>query len=256
MRSRLHVRVPYEQLGHRLDDLIARRLQPEVALRGEDLDQLDPRQLETTATALAAAGLSVTVHAPFYDLNPGALDPLVLEATALRYRQALAAAARLKAKVVVFHPGYEYWKYGGRDGLWLEASLTFWPPLLELADQYGLQLALENVFETRPEPLLTLLDRLDHPRFGHCFDVGHWHLFSKTSFDDWFAALGHRLCHLHLHDNTGKGDDHLPIGEGDINFQQLFGRIAALPHPPTMTLEVTDEAALQRALHNITRFLT
>jgi sugar phosphate isomerase/epimerase len=255
MPSRLHVRIPYEQLASRLPDLLNRRLQPEVALRGEDLDRLDSQLLETSAAALARNGLTATVHAPFLDLNPGALEPLVFEATALRYRQALAAAALLKAKVVVLHPGYEYWKYGGRDELWLEASLTFWPPLLELADQYGLQLVLENVFETKPEPLVTLLNRLDSPTLGHCFDVGHWHLFSKVSLDDWFTALGPHLCHLHLHDNTGNGDDHLPVGEGDIDFDRLFHHIDTLPNAPSMTLEVTGEDALLRALSNVADYL-
>jgi len=255
MRSRLHVRIPYDQLAARLDDLVTRRLQPEVALRGADLDQLDPLLLDRTAVALADAGLTCTVHAPFLDLNPGALEPLVFEATALRYRQTLVAAARLKAKVVVFHPGYEYWKYGGRDQLWLDASLAFWPPLLELARQCDLLLALENVFETRPEPLATLLATLDAEQLGHCFDVGHWRLFSDLALEEWFAAFGPRVRHLHLHDNRGAGDDHLPVGEGDIDFAKLFTLVRALPQPPTMTLEVNGENELQRALDNLAPFI-
>lgn len=255
MQSRLHARVPYQQLEHHLGQLVEMRLQPEVALRGEDLDQLDPQLLDKAARILGDAGLAVTVHAPFHDLNPGALEPLVFEATALRYRQSLVAASRLGARVVVFHPGYEYWKYGGKDQLWLDASLAFWPPLLELAAQCRLQLALENVFDTKPEPLATLLTRLDAPHLGHCFDVGHWRLFSKLTLEEWFAALGPHLCHLHLHDNTGNGDDHRPVGEGDIDFARLFALVRALPQPPTMTLEVNGEAELARARENLAPFL-
>jgi endonuclease IV len=92
---------------------------------------LDPELLEHVAERFRSAGLSITVHAPFFDLNPGALDPYVFEATAIRCRQTLAAADRLGARLVVFHPGYEFWKYGGKDQLWLDASLEFWPPIIE-----------------------------------------------------------------------------------------------------------------------------
>ena len=159
MSDLLHVHLPYRQLTSRLDDFLKQRYNAEIAFRGQDLDTLDSELLEQTAEGFRAAGLSLTVHAPFLDLNPGALEPYVFEATAIRYRQTLAAADRLGAKLVVFHPGYEYWKYGGKDQLWFDASLEFWPPIIELAEQFELQLAVENIYETVPDTLIQLLDR-------------------------------------------------------------------------------------------------
>jgi len=255
MPDLLHVHVPYPQLEARLPMLLERRLQPEIGLKGPDLDQLDPQLLDRAAGELADAGLAVTLHAPFFDLNPGAIEPLVFEATAIRYRQALAAASRLGAHTVVFHPGYEYWKYGGQDHLWLEASLQFWPAMIELADTFDLTLALENIFETHPGTLLELLDRLDSPRLGHCFDIGHWRLFSNTALAEWFATLGHHLLHLHLHDNTGEGDEHRPIGEGDIDFDELFTLVRRLDRRPSMTLEAHTPDVLERSLLAVQPYL-
>lgn len=254
MSNRLHVHVPYRQLDEFLPLLQARSLQPEIGFKGPDLDQLDADLLDRAASRLADRNLAVTVHAPFFDLNPGALEPYVLEATAIRFRQCLAAAARLAARTVVFHPGYEYWKYGGDDSLWLEASLRFWPAIIEHAEKYDLDLALENIFETHPGTLAELLNRIDSPRLGHCFDVGHWRLFAETSLIDWFTALGPRIMHLHLHDNTGKSDAHLPVGEGDIDFQNLFNLIGQLPQLPTMTLEAHSRDDLDRSLKNFHKF--
>lgn len=255
MSDSLYVHLPYRQIESRLDDFLARGDNAEIAFKGQDLDELDPELLQRAADGFRAAGLSLTVHAPFLDLNPGALEPYVFEATAIRYRQTLVAADRLGAKLVVFHPGYEYWKYGGRPELWLEASLDFWPPIVELAEEFGLQLALENIYETEPGTLASLLDQIDSPLFGHCFDAGHWRLFSDRSLDDWFAALAHRTIHLHLHDNTGSGDDHLPIGEGDIDFGHLFRLIRKLPHAPSMTLEARSDAEAERSRQNLSLFL-
>jgi sugar phosphate isomerase/epimerase len=33
-------------------------------------------------------------------------------------------------------------------------------------------------------------------------------------------SLGHRLGHLHLSDNKGERDDHLPLGSGTIDFKR------------------------------------
>lgn len=251
MPDLLHVHLPYRQLAERLDEFLALKYNAEIAFKGQDLDALDPELLERAAEGFRTAGLSLTVHAPFLDLNPGALEPYVFEATAIRYRQTLAAADRLGARLVVFHPGYEYWKYGGKDQLWLDASLDFWPPIIELAEQLEIRLALENIYETVPDTLIQLLDRIDSPLFGHCFDVGHWRLFSDKTLDDWFTPLAARMLHLHLHDNTGSGDDHLPIGEGDIDFDHLFRLIGTLPERPTMTLEARSEEEAERSRHNL-----
>lgn len=255
MADQLHVTIPYRELEHHLPMILERRLQPEIGFRGPDLDQLDPELIERAAAELAEAGLAVTIHAPFHDLNPGAMEPYVFEATAIRFRQTLAAAARLGAGTIIFHPGYEYWKYGGMDHLWLDASLEFWPSIIELAEEHEITLAVENIFETHPGTLVDLLDRIDSPRLGHCFDVGHWRLFAKGSLSDWFAALAHRIVHLHLHDNTGEGDEHRPIGEGDIDFTELFRLINVLDAKPTMTIEAHTLEEMERSLVSIEPYL-
>lgn len=255
MPERLHVHLPYRSLAAAEPLLFRQRLQPEVAFTGPDLDQLSLPELRDFGRRLAGAGLAVTVHGPFHDLNPGALEPLVLKVTAQRFEQSLEAAAALQARLVVFHPGYDRWKYGGRDHLWLEQNLRFWPPLLETARQAGVAIAIENIFEFEPRTLVALLETIDRPDFGHCFDVGHWQLFAETSLEDWFAALAPRLLHLHLHDNHGTADDHLPVGEGAIDFRRLFALVDQLPSRPSMTLEAHDEAALQRSLIAVAPFI-
>lgn len=255
MPERIHVHVPAAQLQSTLPFLLDRSLQPEVAFKGMDLDTLSPQHLRDAGHRLASSGLKITVHAPFADLNPGALEPLVFEATRRRFFQTLEAADRLGARLVVFHPGYDWWKYGGLEHLWLNQNLRFWPPLLKKAAEQGCVMALENIFERDTGTLSDLLSTLDSPWLGHCFDVGHWNLFSKVPLADWFGALGSRLVHLHLHDNRGRGDDHLPVGKGNIDFDALFRLIPTLPAAPTMTLEAHTRRNLLRSLAGIAPFL-
>lgn len=255
MRNNLHVHVPFAQLQAYIPFLLERRLQPEISFKGPDLDQLSHVQLRQLGRQLSAFGLACTIHAPFMDLNPGALEPLVFAATQRRYMQTLDAAESIGARLIVFHPGYDPWKYSGQDHLWLEQNLLFWPSLLARAAQIGCTLALENIFENDPYTLNDLLTQIGSVFLGHCFDVGHWNLFTKVNLGEWFAALGPHMVHVHLHDNFGKRDDHLPVGEGNVNFPALFALLAALPHSPSMTLEAHSQLALLRSWKGLSRFL-
>ncbi|MEJ2698613.1 MAG: sugar phosphate isomerase/epimerase [Desulfuromonadales bacterium] len=255
MSDLLHVTVPYARLRETLPLLVEKKLQPEVAFSGPELDSLDTGFLREAGETLRASGIDITVHGPYHDLNPGALEPMVRRVTRKRFGQTLAAASTLGASLVVFHPGFDPWKYGGQDHIWVESNLKFWPPLLDLAADSGCLMALENIFEEVPSTLKELLTRLDSPWLGHCFDVGHWHLFGRVSLAEWFSALGPRLIHLHLHDNFGKRDEHLPVGEGRIDFATLFRLTGELPAEPSLTLEAHDQEAMLRSLSRVSSLL-
>lgn len=256
--SRLHVSLPYRMLAEQGGFFLERRLRPEIAFKGPDLDEgnLD-EVLDHWGAEFRAAELGVTVHAPFMDLNPGALEPLVRQATAVRLHQSLDAARRLGARILVVHPGYDRWRYAGNEDLWVEQSVEFWPPLIRRAAEAGVILAMENVFEDGPGNLEKLFAAIGSPWFGHCFDVGHWHLFcrDRISLTDWFQRLARHLVHLHVHDNLGQGDDHLPIGEGLISFGEFFALVERHAPRATLTLEAHDPDSLLRALLAVRPYL-
>ncbi len=256
MTDRLHVAVPFSRLGENLSYLLENRLQPEIGFTGPDLDQVEFGLLQETGEKFKERNLAVSIHAPFNDLNPGSLDPRIFDATRIRFEEALEAARFLGARVAVFHPGFDRWKYGGQNHLWVERSLELWPDLIKRAGEIGCKIGLENIFEEAPDLLLELLQKLDSPWMGHCFDVGHWHLFSRADLEEWFAALGPYLVHAHVHDNFGRRDDHLPVGEGVIRFDSFFRRFKDLPVKPTITLEAFDRDSLSRSVLAIAPFLS
>ena len=256
MNHPLHVHTPWRMIDALLPFLLENHLQPEVAFQASDLASLSHNQLTSIADLFRERGLSITVHAPFMDLNPGALDPLVANSTGVRLRQSIDAAAWLQAKLIVIHPGYDRWRYDRQPEIWLEKACEFFPPLLDHASCSGQQLALENIFEENPNTLVSLIDYLDHPSLGHCFDIGHWHLFgSDFPIDLWLQALGPKLFHLHLHDNFGKADDHLPLGTGQIDFAPLATYLKTCPFFPSMTLEAHNLEDLKHSLAALPKIL-
>ena len=63
--------------------------------------------------------------------------------------------------------------------------------------------------------------------------------------------MGKYLGHLHLHDNRGKSDEHLPVGNGTFPFAELFQILRSSNAQPTITLEAHAQDDLWQSLANI-----
>lgn len=247
----LHAHLPWLRCGEFLPRILDLGLAPEMAFKGPDLDTLSPGEIASVTRRLVTAGRRPTVHAPFFDLSPGAIEPRVRQITLERLSQALQAAGDLGAHLMVVHPGYDRWRYPNLAATWLDHATATFAPLVTLAEQLDCRLALENIYEEQSATLTSLAERLATPWFGHCFDIGHWQLFGKEPQDAWLKCITPRLLHLHLHDNHGQNDDHLPVGEGTIDFTPVRRLVPTLSAPPSITLEAHNPDDLQRSLANL-----
>ena len=255
MPEKIHVHVPYPQLSNYLDYILTQHLNPEIFLPAEALDQMIWEELASNARAIHDAGLVTTIHAPFMDLNPGALDPTIREATRSRFQQVFKAAEFLRPRVIVFHPGFDELRYGDSRMAWLKNSIAFWQEFLPRAKELGLIIAVENIFEKEPSTLRALLEAVDDPHFKHCFDTGHWNMFTSDTMENWFSEIGSYIAESHIHDNHGQADEHLPLGEGQIDFEKFFGLLKQHAPDAVWTIEAHSQKRLERALKNIAKYI-
>ena len=247
--------VPYPRIHEYLDLILTRKLNPEINFSAEALDSIIWEELAAIAEALHGAGLVTTIHGPFYDLNPAAFDPLALAVVRKRYDQTFRAAKLLKPRVIVFHPGYDKLHYLDSAEVWLKQSIAFWQEMLPKAEEIDCIMAIENIFEEEPATLRALLESVDSPRLRHCFDTGHFNMFAKVSLEEWFAELGPYMAESHIHDNHGRSDEHLPPGEGIIDFDKFFQLIRQYAPDAVWTLEAHSIERLKRA-HNAIATIT
>lgn len=253
--KRVFAHVPYPQLRTHLPFILERRLNPEIFFSADALDAATAAEVAEAAAVLKGEGLSCTIHSPFMDLNPGSLERLLRDATMHRFSQVLDAAEILKPEVMVFHPGFDRWRYGESTNQWLELSVAAWGKVLERARGIGTVIAVENIFEEEPSTLKALLEEIDDPNFGHCFDVGHWNLFKQVGMEQWFEALGSRIKEVHIHDNSGTRDDHAPPGEGAIDFRLFFQLMERYAPGAAYTIEAHSREDLERSLLNLEQYL-
>jgi len=172
-----------------------------------------------------------------------------------RFNQVLDAAEILQPEVMVFHPGFDRWRYGEVTELWLGHSAVAWRAVLERARELGTVIAVENIFEEEPSTLRALFEKVGDPRLRHCFDVGHWNLFKKVGMEQWFEALGGRIAEVHIHDNRGMRDDHAPPDEGAIDFELFFRLMERYAPDAAYTVEAHSREHLERALAALGRYL-
>lgn len=250
--KKIQVHVPFHLLRNTLLPMVIREgINPEIGFSHLDLDRFQWADFRETADRLADRGLSVTFHAPFMDLRPGAIDPRIRQATVDRLRKAFDLIPLFLPRAVVCHPSYDEKYYSSCEESWLENSLETWRCLLEYVRGTETVIALENVYERNPHHLGLLLESLASPQVCFCFDAGHANAFGKVSPEKWMEGLGDRLGEIHIHDNHGVADEHLPVGEGNFLFEELFRIVRERRIRPILTIESHSENDLWKMLGNI-----
>ena len=253
--KKIQVHVPYPALLERLQDILEMGINPEVYMDGRFLDEADAKDLRAIREQFAKRSLRVTMHGPYIDMNPGSADEKQRLSTAERYGRVFEVASELRPVNVVLHAGYSERRYRGDFGLWLEQSLKTWPRFVKEAERQDTVIAAENIFEKTPDTLKMLAARIDSPNFRLCIDSGHLRIFSKVEMEEWFRELGPFIAEVHLHDNFGKNDDHLPVGEGSVDFASFFRHLKAYSKDPVYTIEPHGEGMIERSLRAVRKFL-
>ncbi len=178
------------------------------------------------------------LHAPFAELCPAAIDPLVRAVTRRRFLQAAALAKRYGAEKMVVHSGFIPLVY--YPEWFAPQSAAFWREFLNDVD--GLTLCVENVMETSPDALRQVAEQVNDPRLRICFDVGH--AFCQSGeLAPWLDALAPYISHVHLHNNHGTFDEHLGLPDGTLDMAAVIRQLEALAPQATYTLEVRSARA-------------
>ena len=136
----------------------------------------------------------------------------------------------------------------------------------EIAQTAGSRLCVEHFPGlSLPTALDTLkfLDAIDHPNLYLLLDLGHLQI-SKEDPIEVIERAGARLGYVHLDDNDGKGDLHLPLLHGVMKEEDLRRTVAALGsvgYEDAVSLELSPKLtdplqALEEGYELVARLLT
>ncbi|MEK6888201.1 MAG: sugar phosphate isomerase/epimerase family protein [Candidatus Aenigmatarchaeota archaeon] len=120
----------------------------------------------------------------------------------------------------------------------IEFNLWSLKRLVTIARKHDLDLMAENTpgLFSNPFVLERVFKKL--PRLYLHLDVAHANVGQKNTTPQLVKGFSKRIEHIHISDNRGKEDEHLPLGKGFINWNVMLGAIKKSGYDKTITLEV------------------
>lgn len=171
-----------------------------------------------------------TLHAPFSELFPAAIDPKARAFAMERLRQAAGYAVSFGAQKMVAHSGYVpmvFYKEWHED-----RSVEFWDELTDGLEG-GLNIVIENVMDDEPYMMTRIMEKIKNPDIKLCLDTGHAACVSKVPVLEWLEVMAPYLGHIHIHNNDGTHDYHRPVFDGIIDMEAFLDKAIDLCRPET-----------------------
>jgi sugar phosphate isomerase/epimerase len=195
---------------------------------------IDVIDREGVLKALKASGLSVVGHTTYY-LPFASPVNAIREAAIHDVTRCLGFFKEAGASMVTVHPDPGVGAVEIKTTVSLNA-LSF-KIISDEASKHDLSIIVENVpgHFSSVEAIRTILDRV--PGLGFHLDVGHAFI-RRNRFQQLLTAFKTKLCHVHLSDNRLREDDHMPLGAGNIDWQDVAASIKKTGYDGTFTLEV------------------
>lgn len=228
------------------------------------LEENEPKQttdaLERIASvkdALHSCGITPTsMHAPYRGgCDFGSFDEAARRVAFRHHVRQLGFCAQLGVAYYVVHPGgllYAKWDEQRKVGIWphdhefaeklWKLNARFLAELADSAEDSGIKVCLENGWFNDPnfmtlQDFLLILREVNRDNVGACIDTGHANVGMAVKPSDVIRNVGSMVWTLHLHDNDGTGDQHLPPGKGNIDWRDVIEALREISYTGTLNLE-------------------
>ena len=200
------------------------------------------QQKNALRDALDRNRIQLICHMPTFvslaDLTPGIRKASLDEVLA-----SLETAAALNAEKVVVHPAY----ITGMGSFVMDQArryaLDSLAAIVGKAAELDLVLCLENMFP-RTQFCVGVDDFKDiferFPSLKLTLDTGHANIGTSKGkrILEFIETFPERIGHVHVSDNFGKEDNHLPIGAGNINWPRVLKALRKIDYDDTVTFEI------------------
>lgn len=182
-------------------------------------------------------------HAYFY--NHAELSPSEIKWREELVQRSIIASGIMGVKWVVMHP------MNVADKVWysyeesLKYNLEYFKGHIELVKENNVGIAIENMIEpkkgrryaTSTEELIELVDTIDDPSVGICWDFGHANISGLDQVEA-LRAVGKRLKATHVNDNHGETDEHLAPYYGNINWNEIMSVLKEIEYEGDFAFEI------------------
>ncbi len=211
----------------------------------------DMQSVDQVRELSSATGIGSTLHLSYVDLNLASLIPAARQTAVDRTLRGLEYAEAVGATCGVLHTGLNYVPFEQARMLAKEAL----EESLSALEGSRVPIALENLVLTSADVVRNGTELAEITRrhgMGNCLDFGHANIEAQASDEDTIPGYlqSMNLIHLHLHNNHGEQDEHLPTDQGTLDYSQILPRLEHFQG--TACLEIsTGEAGVRQAVSHL-----
>lgn len=168
------------------------------------------------------------IGSPYSELRTCAVDLI---------KRYLEAFADIGCEMVTIHANWPPSLFSEDEGVKFQTASI--QSILEYAKPAGIKILFEslNTIHDHAGNIDSIL-ALNEGLFFHA-DIGHLNIFGRDPVE-YLRRYQDKLMHVHLHDNDGVDDLHLPLGAGTIDWNHLLTALKSFYDGP-ITLEIFSE---------------
>jgi len=169
----------------------------------------------------------VILHAPYNELFPHAIEPMLIDIAWKRYEEAYELCEKYHIPKMIVHGNFVPSLYFPQ--WYIKRQIEFWSKFLA-QHQGKCIICMENVMENGPELITDIIKGVNNPRLRMCLDLGHANVHPEHEIDYWIKECAPFISHLHVHNNQGYSaapngmslDKHKGLGNGIIDYNNAF----------------------------------
>ena len=196
---------------------------------------------------LESYSLKYSIHAPFMDVNIASPQDQSRLNSIAQIKSSIDLANEINAEAVVVHPGLISFlanKYFKKEVY--EFANQSIKEIGDYAKNLGVMATIENMpnFESMIYQNIADLNQLLVENEMHMtLDIGHANHVGYAPEDMIFDSIKH----VHVHDNLGDDDSHLPLGEGSIDLKYIINTLESKNYDGIYILEVNDYDSIKKS---------
>lgn len=169
--------------------------------------------------------LKITMHLPFSDMNLAGLNNGIRNEVLRQMYHCLELGSDI-VDLAVVHLGYLS-PYGSQmpEKAW-RVHIGSIQSVCDIAAECSITIAVENmpemakIFGKYPDEMLRTIEEVNRDNVGMTLDVGHANTVGVV--DEFLEKCKDQILHVHIHDNHGQWDEHLPLGQGNVQWKKVM----------------------------------
>ncbi len=117
---------------------------------------------------------------------------------------------------------------------------------LEPVLDYAAEREVTIGFEPEPGMLIDTMEKFDElqqrvaaTNFRLTLDIGHLHCQGETPIADFIRTYGKKIVNIHLEDMKAGVHEHLPFGQGEIDFPPIFQALKEIDYQGCINVELS-----------------